>query len=136
LFHVRAFGVGANHPCDICPTGKRFPYTYQYLNLEDDRQIYFPRISKGTGYSDAVFRHSETSPEFYGAQDAWNGNGWTLEFLDGGRFLFPEAYHSRSYAQGAATDMSDNTGQHIHLNRDAVRNLEATRLSVWARHQF
>jgi hypothetical protein len=79
---TRAFGMRANHPYDICPTGTRFPYTYEDLNLEDDRRIYSPRISKGTGYADAVFRHSETSSEFFGAQDAWNGNGWTLDFPD------------------------------------------------------
>jgi len=122
--NVRAFGAGTNHPYDICPTGTRFPYTYQDLNLEDFRQIHFPRISKGTGYSDAVFRHSETSSEFFGAQDAWNGNGWTLEFPDGRRFLFPEAYNARSFAQGAPTDMSDSAGHHVHLNRDEVRNLK------------
>ena len=122
--YVRAFGVGSNHPYDICPTGTRFPYTYQDLNLEDDRQIHFPRISKGTGYADAVFGHSETSSEFFGAQDAWNGNGWTLDFPDGRKFLFPEAYHAKSYAQGAATDMSDRAGHHIHLNRDPARNLK------------
>src|SRR6266403_5961451 len=121
---VRAFGVGANHPYDICPTGTRFPYTYEYLNLEDDRRIYFPRISKGTGYADAVFRHSETSSEFYGAQDAWNGNGWTLDFPDRRRFLFPESYNARTFAQGAPTDMSDGVGRHILINRDPVRNLK------------
>lgn len=26
---TRAFGMGANHPYDICPTGTRFPYTYE-----------------------------------------------------------------------------------------------------------
>jgi YD repeat-containing protein len=120
---VRAFGVGANHPYDICPTGTRFPYTYQDLNLEDERPIYFPRISRGTGYADAVFRHGETSSEFYDARDAWNGDGWTLNFADGRKFLFPEAYNARTYAQGAATDMSDSAGHHIRLNRDRVRNL-------------
>lgn len=122
--NVRAFGAGTNHPYDICPTGTRFPYTYQDLNLEDFRQIHFPRISKGTGYADAVFRHSDTSSEFYDARDAWNGNGWTLDFADGRRFLFPEAYNARSFAQGAPTDMSDSVGHHIQLNRDSVRNLK------------
>jgi len=122
--NVRAFGVGTNHPYDICPTGTRFPYTYQDLNLEDFRQIHFARISRGTGYADAVFRHSDTSSEFFGAQDAWNGNGWTLTFADGRKFLFPEAYHARTFAQGAPTDMSDSAGHHIRLDRDAARNLK------------
>jgi YD repeat-containing protein len=122
--YARAFGVGANHPYDICPTGTRFPYTYQDLNLEDDRQIHFERISQGTSFSDAIFRHSETSSEFFGARNAWNGNGWTLDLADGRRFLFPEAYNAKSYAQGAATDISDAAGNHIRLKRDAGRNLE------------
>lgn len=121
--HNRAFGVGGNHPYDICPTGTRFPYTYQDLNLEDGRQIHFPRISTGTRYEDAVFRHGSTSSEFYDARDSWNGNGWTLNFRDGRQFLFPEAYFAKSYAQGAAFEMRDGKGDRIQLKRDNVRNL-------------
>lgn len=120
----RAFGVGTNHPYDICPTGRRFPYTYMDLNLEDDRQIHFPRISKGTGYADAVFRHSNTASEFYGAQVAWNGNGWTLDFRDGREILFPEAYYSKSFAQGAPYEMRDGKNHRIMFKRDGNRNLE------------
>src|ERR1035438_1601701 len=104
------FGPGTNHPYDICPTGTRFPYTYMDLNLEDGRQIHFRRISKGTGFADAVFRHENTSSEFYGAQIAWNGDGWTLDFRDGRRFLFPEAYQAKNYAQGAPTEMRNADG--------------------------
>ena len=120
----RAFGVGANHPYDICPTGSRYPYTYMNLNLEDGRQLYFPRISKGTGYADAVFGHYATLSEFYQARIAWNGNGWTLDFRDGRKLLFPEAYYSRNYAQGAPFEIRDTTGNRIQLKRDKVRNLE------------
>jgi YD repeat-containing protein len=122
-YHSRAFGVGGNHPYDICPTGTRLPYTYMDLNLEDFYQVHMPRISKGTGYADAVFRHDQTSSEFYGAQIAWNGNGWTLSFRDGRKFYFPEAYYSKNYAQGAATEM-DAEGSRILLKRSKVRNLE------------
>lgn len=121
---VRAFGPGTNHPYDICPTGTRFPYTYMDLNLEDGRQIHFSRISKGTGYADAVFRHSDTSSEFYGARIAWNGDGWTLNFRDGRRFLFPEAYNGKTFAQGAPYDMQEADGHHIQLKRDKKRNLQ------------
>jgi YD repeat-containing protein len=121
---TRAFGIGMNHPYDICPTGTRFPYTYMDLNLEDGRQIHFRRISKGTGYADAVFRHDETSSEFYGAQIAWNGDGWTLDFRDGRRFRFPEAYYAKNYAQGAPFEMQDADGHHIQLKRDKQRNLQ------------
>ncbi|MGD0989106.1 MAG: DUF6531 domain-containing protein [Candidatus Sulfotelmatobacter sp.] len=123
-YHSRAFGVGGNHPYDICPTGTRRPYTYMDLNLEDFYQVHMPRISKGTGYADAVFRHSETSSEFYGAQVAWNGNGWTMTFRDGRKIYFPEAYNAKTYAQGAATEMDDAVGHRIQLKRSPVRNLE------------
>ncbi len=123
-YHSRAFGVGANHPYDICPTGTRFPYTYQNLNLEDGYEVYMPRISKGTSYADAVFRHSQTASEFYGAQDAWNGNGWTLTLRDGGKITFPEAYLAKNFAQGAPTEMRDAEGHSIQLKRDKARNLE------------
>jgi YD repeat-containing protein len=120
----RAFGVGMNHPYDICPTGTRFPYTYMDLNLEDGNVIYLPRISKGTGYADAVFRHSRSSSEFFGAQIAWNGNGWTMTFRDGRKIYFPEAYYGKNFAQGAPTGMVDSEGHRIQLKRDAARNLE------------
>jgi YD repeat-containing protein len=119
-----AFGVGANHPYDICPTGTRFPYTYQELNLEDGYRVYMPRISKGTGFADAVFRHDASSSEFYGAMTAWNGNGWTMTFRDGRKIYFPEAYYAKNFAQGAATEIVDAQGHRIQLKRDKTRNLQ------------
>ncbi len=123
-FYNRGFGIGTGHPYDICPTGRRFPYEYMDLNLEDGRQIHFRRVSEGTGYADAIFRHEETTSEFYGAQIAWNGNGWTLNFQDGRRILFPEAYHAKNCAQGAPTEISDAEAHRIELRRDDLRNLE------------
>jgi YD repeat-containing protein len=122
--HSRAFGVGANHPYDVCPTGTRNPYTYMDLNLEDGRQVRLDRVSKGIGYADAVFEHHATLSEFYQARVAWNGSGWTLDLRDGHKFLFPESYHSKNYAQGAPIEMRDPNGNHIQLKRDKVRNLE------------
>lgn len=121
--HSKAFGVGGNHPYDICPTGARNPYTYMDLNLEDSQYIHMLRISKGTGYADAVFRHSETASEFYGAQVAWSGDGWTLSLRDGSRALFPESYNAKNCAQGAPTRMLNAAGHHIELKRDRLRNL-------------
>lgn len=123
-YHSRAFGVGGNHSYDICPIGTRFPYTYQDLNLEDGYQVHMPRISEGSSFENAVFRHGETSSEFFDAQDAWNGNGWTFAFRDGRKFYFPEAYYAKNFAQGAATEMVDAQGHRIQLKRDKVRNLQ------------
>ncbi len=120
----QAFGIGGNHPYDICPTGTRNPYTYMDLNLEDGRAIHLRRISKGTGYADAVFRYVDSSSGFYGAQVAWNGNGWMLDFKDHRRFLFPESYYAKNCAQGAPIEIDDEKGHSIQLKRSASRNLE------------
>jgi YD repeat-containing protein len=123
-YHSKAFGIGGNHPYDFCPTGTRNPYTYMDLNLEDFQYVHMLRISKGTGYADAVFRHDETASEFYGAQVRWDGNGWILSMRDGSRVYFPESYNAKNCAQGAPTRILDGAGHQIELKRDKVRNLE------------
>ena len=120
----RAFGVGTNHPYDICPTGTQFPYTYMILNFEDGNAIYLPRVSTGKGYADAVFRHEQTSSEFFGAQIAWNGKGWTMTLRDSRKIYFPDSYKAKTFAQGAPTEMVDANGNRIELKRDQARNLE------------
>jgi len=121
--NMRAFGMGANHPYDAAPTGTRFPYTYLDINLEDGNSVHFPRISQGTGFADAVYEHSSTASEFFGGRIAWNGDGWTMSLRNGFIYLFPEAYYSKSLAQGAATEIRNPQGQRIRLVRDAQRNL-------------
>jgi len=53
---LHAFGLNTNHPFDIAPVGTRNPYTYMLIGLENGDFLYFDRISKGTGYADAVYR--------------------------------------------------------------------------------
>jgi YD repeat-containing protein len=119
-----AFGTGATHPYDICQFGDNHPYTYADLHLEDWREIDFPRISEGTGYADAVYRHMETTSEFYNAQISWNGVGWTVQLHDGWRMLFPDSYHAKRCSQQAPLEISDGKGHRIQLQRDSARNLE------------
>jgi YD repeat-containing protein len=133
-----AFGNNSNHPYDIAPLGTRNPYTYQMLVLEDGEYLYFDRISKGTGYPDAVYQHSETSTNFYKATTAWNGNGWTTRLADGSEIRFPESYSARNLAQGAATEMLDAAGNALKLNRDGQRNLKEilTPHGKWIRFEY
>jgi YD repeat-containing protein len=121
---VHAFGRNSNHPYDIAPLGSRNPYTYQMIALEDSDFIYFDRISKGTGYADAVFQHTETSTRFYKSVTSWNGNGWTTKLADGSEIRFPESYNAKNLAQGAATEMLDAKGNRLELRRDGQRNLQ------------
>jgi YD repeat-containing protein len=121
---VHAFGRNSSHPYDAAPLGSRNPYTYQMIALEDGDFLYFDRISKGTGYADAVFQHTETSTRFYKAVTAWNGNGWTTKLADGSEIRFPESYNAKNLAQGAAVEMRDANGNLLQLRRDGQRNLQ------------
>jgi len=133
-----AFGVNTNHPYDVGPVGTRFPYTYMMLVLEDGDILYFGRISKGTGFADAVYLHTETSTKFYGATIAWNGDGWTLRRRDGVQMFFPEAYNAKNAAQGAFYEMRDSAGNKLILQRDEERNLQqiATPHGHWIRFHY
>ena len=122
-----AFGLNANHPFDICPLGTRNPYTEQYIVLENGDFLYFPRVSKGTGYADAIFRHTETGSSFYKAIQKWDGTGWLLQLQDGSTIHFPESYSGKNLAQGAPTEMTDSAGNKIQLIRDGKRNLQEIR---------
>jgi YD repeat-containing protein len=122
-----AFGLNANHPYDIAPCGTRNPYTEQFILLEDGDFLYFPRVSRGTGYADAIYRHSETGASFYKAIQKWDGTGWLLDLQDGSTIHFPESYSAKNLAQGAPTEMVDSAGKKIQLIRDPKRNLREIR---------
>ena len=121
---ITAFGRNALHDFDIAPVGGRNPYSYMFIILPDDDSLYFSRISRGTGYADAVYQHSETSSMFYAATIAWNGNGWETKLADGARIDFPESYNAKTMAQGAPTQLIDANGNKIQLIRDPQRNLK------------
>lgn len=133
-----AFGWNTNHPYDIAPLGTRNPYTYQLIALEDSNFIYFDRISKGTGYADSVFQHTETFTNFYKAITKWNGNGWTTKLADGSEMHFPESYNAKNLAQGAPTEIVDSQGNRLELRRDAQRNLQEilTPHGHWIKFQY
>ena len=122
---LHSYGRNTSQPYDIAPIGSRWPYTYILLVLEDGDFLYFKRISPGTGFSDAVFLHTETSTRFYKSIIAWNGKGWTLRLADGGEMHFPESYGATNLAQGAAFQFIDSRHKVLTLRRDAQRNLIA-----------
>jgi YD repeat-containing protein len=135
---VHAFGRNSNHPYDIAPVGTRNPYTWMMVTLEDGDFLYFDRISKGTGYADAVYQHTETSTKFYKAVLSWNGDGWTVRLADGSEIRFPESYSSKNSAQGAPTEMLDASGNLLEFHRDPQRNLQEIRTphGHWIRFKF
>lgn len=124
---VHAFGLNANHPYDIAPLGTRNPYTEQFIVLEDGDFLYFPRVSPGTSYADAIFQQVESGNTFYKAVTRWDGTGWVTRLQDGATIRFPESYNAKSLAEGAPTEMVDKDGHKIELIRDWHRNLREIR---------
>ncbi len=130
----RAFGTGTNHPYDICTLGNYEPDLYGAFSimLEDGIDVPFRRVSAGSGYADAVFRHEETSSDFYWSQINWNGHGWTLRFRDLSQVFFPDSYHGKSSWWGAPVEMRDGRGNRIRFQRSSARSI--TRLTGPAGH--
>jgi hypothetical protein len=122
--HSNAFGVHSTHDFDIAPVGSRNPYTYLMIVLPDGDFLHFPRISRGSGYADAVYQHSETSSPFYAAILRWTGEGWSTKLHDGSSIHFPESYNARNMAQGAPDEIVDASGNKLRLLRDRQRNLQ------------
>ncbi|HEV2200236.1 MAG TPA: DUF6531 domain-containing protein [Bryobacteraceae bacterium] len=121
---IRALGMGTNHPYELSEYGSRYPYTYIDIVLEDFNTVHFDRVSKGTGFADAVYAHTATASEFYGARISWNGDGWTLQLRDGRVVLLPEAYNARNLTQAAVVEMLNAQGQRIRFDREpGTRNL-------------
>ena len=135
---VHAFGRNTNHPYDIAPVGTRNPYTYQMLVLEDGDFVYFPRISQGSGYADAVYQQSESGGRFYKATQRWNGDGWTTTLANGDEIVFPESYSAKNMAQGSPVELRNARGDRLQLIRNGRRDLEEilTPHGHWIKFQY
>jgi YD repeat-containing protein len=119
----RAFGVGGNLAYDLFPVGSRQPYTWMKLIFADGARVPYDRISKGTGYADAVYEHAESATRFRGSRVRWNGTGWDLLFADGALWNFPDSYAATRAVEGALTAMRDGQGRRITIERDRHANL-------------
>lgn len=123
---VHAFGRNANHSYDIVPLGTRNPYTYQVILFEDGDELYFPRVSAGTSFVDAAYRHSDSSGPYYGAVEQWDVDGWKLQRTDGYTVLFPDSYSATNTAQGGPYEISSRNGRLV-LKRNVSRDIEEVR---------
>jgi len=118
------FGTRTNHAWDLAPFGSRQPYTYVYIVFCDGKRVHFDRVSKGTGYADAVYEHRETATPFFESLFSWNGNGWDLRLKNGSLMLFPEAYNAKRHVEGAIVGLSDARGNSVKVERTRQRDIE------------
>jgi hypothetical protein len=120
----RTFGQNTAFSWDLFPVGSRQPYTYINIIPCDGNGLRYERISKGTGYADAVYEHRKTNTTFLGSRISWNGNGWDLKLRDGSLYLFPESYYAKKPIDGALIEFRDGTGLAVKMERRERRNLK------------
>jgi RHS repeat-associated protein len=128
----RSFGVGTSQPYDIFLVGTNNTnpgggYIWEDLILPDGGKIHFDRISPCTGangycdFSDAIFEHTSSPTDYYGATIKWTGVGstpWTLTKKDGTMYFFPDSDGSTSARNGALFGMQDRFGNVVQFTRD------------------
>lgn len=119
----RAFGVGTSDPYDIFTVGDMSPYTYQDLILPDGGRVHFVRTSAGTGWTDAVYTHTATPSEYYGAVISYVGGKWKLRMRDGRVMYFYDCPGCSSSRGAALREFYDRLGNKLTLTRDANANL-------------
>jgi YD repeat-containing protein len=120
----RSFGQNTALSWDLFPVGSRQPYTYIEIIPCDGNRLRFERISKGTGYADAVYEHRTTNTAFLGSRISWNGNGWDLKLRDGSLYLFPESYYAKKAVDGALIEFRGAKGLAVKMERRERRNLK------------
>lgn len=112
------FQIYLPHVYDLFVFGSRFPYTYLYWVFPDSRQVYYNRVSQGTGYADAVFAPNSAKGVFANSRVNWNGWGWDWSFADGMTYLSPEAYNAKRPQQGSIIGVFNSRGEEAKLSRD------------------
>jgi RHS repeat-associated protein len=101
--YLRAFGIGTTHPYEIFLTQVGTGYQEGNLILPDGGRVHFVRTSPGTGYTDAVFAHTETPTRWHQAQITYVAGQWELRLRDGTVYTF-------EFVSGVFTGMRDRFG--------------------------
>ncbi len=120
---LRAFGGNTAVSWDMYPLVKDHPYTDLDMILCDGSMIYYERISKGSGYANALYAHRLTGSSFANSQVRWTSNGWNLRTRDGMNMLFPGTQNALRGVDGAMLEFSSSKGQSVGIQRDRRRNL-------------
>ena len=81
--HVsRHFGVGATHNAEWYLRGDPQRFQWAEMIRDDGWRVRFERLTPGTSYGNAVYGHTSSATEFYGAMLGWTGLGWALRLRD------------------------------------------------------
>jgi hypothetical protein len=119
------------------PSGSRFPFTSMDIYTPPVTLSHFQRISPGTGYAGAIYKHSATSA-YRNTLIGWNGNGWDMDLPDGTTYVFPGSYYSDRPPEGALIGVIAPSGASLVLTRNRAGDLETIRASDgrWLKFEY
>lgn len=83
----RPFGRGSTHPYAMRLWSAQ-NYQEVDLILPDGGRVHYVRVSPGTGFTNAIYEHTDSPTAFYKSRIAWNGHGWDLTLRDGTVYVF------------------------------------------------
>ena len=127
----RSFGVGAADSYELYLVGDATNYSYVELILPDGFPIHFYRTSSGTSYVGAVFAHTGTQTEWYGATVTYNtsafpGAAWVLTTKYGTNYYFPDGFTLTNPSQAALLGIRDRNGNTVTIARVAGAKTQIT----------
>jgi YD repeat-containing protein len=85
---ARHMGIGTTHNAEWYLMGHVRDLQHVQLVQEDGARITFDRTSRGWSYANAMFVHTESATDFYGARLGWVGQRWALRFRNGALAMF------------------------------------------------
>jgi YD repeat-containing protein len=86
----RPFGIGTTHNAEWYLIGDPQRFAWAELIRDDGSRIHFDRLTPGQSYGNAVYGHTATPTEYYGALLGWTGLGWRLRLRDSRMLSFKE----------------------------------------------
>jgi YD repeat-containing protein len=123
----RHMGIGTTHNAEWYLIGD--PSALQHVELirEDGSRIVFDRTSKGNSYLNAMFVHTASATEFYGARVGWVGTQWAMRLWNESLALFQDCGPGPDRICSLVS-LRDPRGRIVRFNRDArgiLRSIDA-----------
>ena len=117
----RPFGVGTNHSYGSFLVGDS-DLAWADLIRPDGGRIHYRRTSPGTGLNGARFENTDSPTEYLHSTLSYDGDDWTIQMTNGGRFTYPECSPAMNKAC-TVSGYQNPAGHRLRFVHDAQFNL-------------
>ena len=131
----RSFGIGATNNYDMFLTGTgssnpltggyfgfqdKTAYTYMDLILPTGARVYYPRISPGLDFVDAVYQNTTAPGPFFGSTITYSRDDdeWHLRLKDGTTYKFGISEGAKTPYLAGLIEITDRHGNSLTITRD------------------